>query len=105
MKYLIGRGANVNLADNNKYTPLHFAAQEGVPEIVEAVLKAGGRVNARDSFGNNPIMRCKTTADIRIFELLLKYGENPHQKNDYGVSAADSFAAYPEISAILNQVQ
>lgn len=103
VSYLIGRGANVNLKDKNNYTPLHFATQEGVFEIVEMVLNAGGCVNAKDVFGNNPIMRCETTTDIRIFELLLERGENPFQKNDYGVSAADCFAAYPEISAIISQ--
>ena len=37
--FAISQGEKVNTSDKNRWTPLHFAAQEGHTEIVELLLK------------------------------------------------------------------
>jgi ankyrin repeat protein len=38
--FLIGREVNIEAANNNKWTPLHFAVQKGHKEIVELLITA-----------------------------------------------------------------
>lgn len=89
--YLISLGMDIHAKDKNHYTALHFAVQSESVNVVETLLKAGADVNAVDIYGNSPLMRCPNTA-LYILELLLKYGANPWQKNEYDMSAADVFA-------------
>lgn len=48
-------GDNINLADEEGFTPLHFAAQGGHARIVGALLAAGAHIEARNAFGNTPL--------------------------------------------------
>ena len=51
-KYLIEGGAEVNLKNSEKKTPLHKAAERGHTEVIEALLKRNAEVNAVDKSGN-----------------------------------------------------
>jgi ankyrin repeat protein len=58
---MIAAGADVNLADQAGFTPLHFAAQGQHAATAQALLAAGADVDARDSFGKTPLsvlVRC-----------------------------------------------
>ena len=41
------RGADVDVVNDDGYTPLHIAAMEGKPEIVAPLVNAGARLRAR----------------------------------------------------------
>ena len=41
--------------------------------------------------------------DLEVFKLLMEYGADPEQKNNYGISAKDRFAGSDEILEILSQ--
>jgi len=47
---LLENGADVNLAENDGWTPLHFAAC-GRVDVVELLIKNKAKLNARNSFG------------------------------------------------------
>jgi ankyrin repeat protein len=51
----IAIGKDVNAADAEARTPLHFACGLGSGEIVGALLEAGSALEATDSKGNTPL--------------------------------------------------
>ena len=57
--------------DEDGYTPLHWAAKVGKLETVEALLKAGAKVKARDEGGWTPL---DLTNNDAIKALLRKVG-------------------------------
>jgi uncharacterized protein len=83
---LIGRGADVNLADKNGWTPLHFAAQAQSAEVAAFLLDAGAQVDPKDVHGNTPLFKavfeCKGSGDT--IKLLRARGANPLSENKHG---------------------
>lgn len=59
-----GAGANVNVADEYGWTPLHGAAHKGCLEIISILLSAGADVEARDISGKTPTDVC-TQSEIK----------------------------------------
>ena len=87
---LLKDGADPNAQDDNGFSPLHFAAQESLPEAARLLLEAGAVPNIKDSFGNTPLFRAGNTEQgIRVIKMLLDAGADPSIPNNYGVSAAD----------------
>lgn len=41
-------GANPNQKDCNRYTPFHFAARYGAPEVIDLLMEKGAKVGAED---------------------------------------------------------
>ncbi|XP_044158380.1 ankyrin repeat domain-containing protein 53 [Bufo gargarizans] len=58
LRYLLQRGADVNVKSQNLTTPLHRAASEGLEDCIAVLVEAGADVHARDSEGNKPIDLC-----------------------------------------------
>ena len=57
---LLGAGADINVRDRRKYTPLHYVAGDtrrslGLPDAATALLKGGAEVNARSRVGLTPL--------------------------------------------------
>lgn len=52
---LTHRGADVNAANENGYTPLHIAAKENHTNCLQALVNAGANVNARTKNGETPL--------------------------------------------------
>ena len=57
---LLKQGADPNAQDDNGFSPLHFAAQEALPEAARLLLDAGAAPNIKDFFGNTPLFRART---------------------------------------------
>ena len=68
---------------------------------MKLLLASGADVNCKNKFGNTPLWMAKPFHPKEVFDLILSFGANPKIKNDYGISALDAFAAYPEIIEIL----
>ena len=102
VEFLLNQGTNVNITDKNGFSPLHFAVQSGNLGITNILLKFDPNVNIKNAFGNSPIMMATLNFPLEGFEALLKNGADPHQKNNYGVSAKDIFSAYPEIVGLFD---
>ena len=56
VEFLLEAGADVALADNSGFAPLHFACCKGNMEIVEMLLKAGADVNKPNSGLYTPLI-------------------------------------------------
>lgn len=78
---------NINHADRNGYTPLHFAVQENNHRIVEALLRKKAMIDPIDRFGNTPLYKCVTEeVNINITKVLLEHGANVAIENRFGYS-------------------
>jgi ankyrin repeat protein len=87
---LLKRGADPNAQDDNGFSPLHFAAQESLPEATRFLLDAGANPNIEDSFGITPLGRAAhTERGILVVKLLLAAGADPFKPNKRGFCAAD----------------
>jgi len=86
--HLRGR-ANPNAADDNGWSPLHFAAQANSEAVALLLLLAGAEVNAQDSNGNTPLSTAvfSSRGDGELIQLLRASGADPFLKNNYDVSA------------------
>jgi cytohesin len=59
------------------YAPLHWAASSGNHEAVEALLAAGAELDARNDFGETPLLIAVARAEATCARLLLVAGADP----------------------------
>lgn len=75
VKYLVGKGAKVNLGNEDGDTPLHNAVNNGYNEITGYLLKAGADANAKTTPDEATPLRIAAGAGyVETGKLLLKYG-------------------------------
>jgi uncharacterized protein len=77
VKFLLKQGADVNAADPDGTTPLHWAANTGDTETVQLLLRAGANPKARNRYGATPLSLAAGTANAAVIDLLLKAGADP----------------------------
>ena len=51
---LISQCANVNVRDNDMYTPLHYVTSKGYDTIVDILLKNGADIDVQNNDGDSP---------------------------------------------------
>jgi ankyrin repeat protein len=89
LNFLTQRRANPNLADNRGVTPLMRATQLGFHEGIEALVKAGARVDEPNAAGETPLISAVHRRDIGLMRVLLKAGADPDRTDNSGRSARD----------------
>lgn len=110
---LVDRGANVNHRNIEESTLLHLACINYYQKIIKCLVHSGADLNARDSFGNVPLMyflsavkitRQGTAEEQETLRLLLEYSDitNPPYNN----SLQGGFYIGPEFTqkAIMEQI-
>lgn len=104
---MLKKGADPNAQDDNGFSPLHFAAQESLPEAARLLIGAGADPNIKDSFGNTPLARAgMTEPGIHLVKILLDADADPFIPNNYGVSAADrAFNTTADNPAVANCIR
>ena len=88
-RFLLQRGANPNIADKTGATPVSVAASLGFVEGVEALVKAGGRIDVTNASGETPLIAAVHRRDSALIRLLMKNGANPDRSDNSGRSARD----------------
>ncbi len=83
MQHLVrtDRTENVNVAGGRGDTPLHVAAESGVPETVKVLLKHGAAVDTKNIDGQQPLLR---TASEEAARLLLEHGADVNVADQAG---------------------
>jgi uncharacterized protein len=82
-------GDEVNSADGEGSTPLHFAAQRQRADVAAALIEAGADLDARNRFGNTPLWGALFNVrdgDGEAVRVLLAAGADPEAENNYGAS-------------------
>ena len=100
IKTLIEVGANkLNVKNYVGQTPLHKASHSGFAEGVKALIKAGARVDARDSQGRAPLHHAKTSAVARA---LIEAGANVHARDSKGETPLHRVSSVEVAKALTN---
>ena len=74
VKKLINAGEDVNAANAEGDTPLHYAASNGHKDILKILLQAGAAVNAANADGETPLHDAVRYGDKDILNILLQAG-------------------------------
>ena len=104
MRFLVGKGANVNIRDARGTTPLVLAVGLNFLEGVEFLLEQGARVDEPDNTGETPLITAVHRRDIGMVRALLKAGGNPDRPDNSGRSARDYAQLDGKGSAMLNEL-
>jgi ankyrin repeat protein len=84
---LIGQKADVNAAEADGTSPLHWAVYQNDVDLVDRLIKAGANVNAMNEYGSTPLTEAAVTGNVPIIESLLKAGADPESPNADGQTA------------------
>jgi len=84
---MIAAGADVNQAQPDGTTPLHWAAYRVDVELVAALLKKGARPNAVNKYGASPLAEAVRVANVEMVGMLLDADANVNVANDDGQTA------------------
>ena len=89
LSFLLGKGANPNIADKRGVTPLMLASQMGLVEAVNALAQSGAKVDTPNNTGETPLIAAVHRRDIPMLRVLLLSGANPDRTDNSGRSARD----------------
>lgn len=90
LRYLIGRGADVNVADRGGDTPLIIAARIGFSEGADLLLSRGAAVDRANRRGETALIVAVQQRNLDLVRLLAARGANPDRTdNATGRSARD----------------
>src|SRR5215470_2751286 len=73
---MIAAGADVNAAQGDGTTPLHWAVYKIDPDLVRALLDHGAKPGVINSYGSSPLAEAVKVANPRLVEMLLDAGSN-----------------------------
>lgn len=82
-------GKDVNMADKEGRTPLHFAAAYGRAPIARTLIDAGAKLEVVDSMSNTPLHYAAGYGRPGMVELLLEAGASRAAKNNTGKTPAE----------------
>ena len=100
LQFLLQKGANPNLRDNNGVTPLELATSLRLYDGVEALVKAGANVDETNGTGETPLITATHLRDGDLAKILLENGANADKADNSGRSARD----YAELDGRNNPV-
>jgi ankyrin repeat protein len=93
MEWCLDNKANINHRDNGGMSALHFAAQEGRPDVAKHLVKKGAELDIKDAQGKSPFLTALLNwnggKNKPMIIFLLESGADPFLKNDYKVSPFD----------------
>ncbi|WP_420143651.1 ankyrin repeat domain-containing protein [Sphingobium sp.] len=93
LTFLLSKGANPNLADNDGNTPLMDAVQGRFEEGVRTLLTYKAQVDKVNDSGETPLIRAVQLRDVGIVRLLVAQGANPEKRDSIAGMSARDYAA------------
>ncbi len=90
VKYLLYRGADVNMQNQGNFPALHQAVIDQNNAIVKLLLEAGATPTLLSKrYGSLPLISAANVCDIESMKLLVEHGARFDQKTNKGVSALE----------------
>lgn len=91
--FLMGRGARIDLKDNQGNTPLMVAARIGNVDAARLLLSRGAQINATNATGETPLIMAVQQRDLVMTRLLLAQGADPAKRDTASGMTARDYAA------------
>jgi uncharacterized protein len=89
LRYLIGKGANVNARDRKGVTPLQLASNLGWVEGVEILVSRKADLDQGNDAGETPLITAVHQRNTTLMRILLQGGADPDRADNSGRSARD----------------
>src|SRR5271166_5870285 len=83
----IAAGADVNAAQGDGTTPLHWAVYKLDAGLARALLEHGAKPDAMNKYGSTPLAEAVKVANARLVEMLLDAGSDVEVPNQEGQTA------------------
>lgn len=93
LRFLLQKGANPNLADNDGLTPLMFATNLRFNDGAEILLKRKADPNQANRSGETPLIRAVQLEELGLVQLLLKNGADPDKVDSLAGQSARDYAS------------
>jgi ankyrin repeat protein len=84
---MIADGADVNRAQPDGTTPLHWAAYRVDQELAQRLLKKGAKANVVNRYGASPLAEAARVANVPLVGMLLEAGADANAGNEDGQTA------------------
>ncbi len=89
VEMLLRNNANVNIRENEGWSPLYIACDKGHVDVVDLLLKHNAKVNLKAKDDSTALHVACNNGHTKIVELLLKKKADVHMTTDDGSSALD----------------
>jgi len=99
-KELLDKGVNVNIRDQDSWTPLHFAAWEGYVDIAKLLLDHGANVNVVTNASWSPLYLAVYYEYVDIVKLLLEHGADVNAVTKVGKTPLHYAVSYGRADAV-----
>ena len=83
---MMGLDIDVNAADNNKLSLLHYAAGADQPDMVRALIKKGARINAKQKDGVTPLWHAVYLKNPEGVRALIEAGADKSITDNRGIT-------------------
>ena len=87
VQLLLSRGADVNAAAEDGYTPLMQLGEDATPDLLWDLINAGAKLNHKTSYGNTALMSAVSRNNPDIVKALLEAGADVNATNEDGMTA------------------
>ena len=84
---MIASGTDVNKAQPDGTTPLHWAAYRVDRELVQTLLKKGAKADVVNRYGASPLAEAARVANVDLVGMLLEAGADANASNEDGQTA------------------
>jgi len=96
---MLDKRVDVNAAEADGTTALHWAVQRGDLDLVQRLIRAGANVKAKNDYGSTPMSEAAVLARPPILEALLKAGADVESPNADGQTALMVVARTSQVDA------
>ena len=99
----IRAGADVNAAQGDGTTPLHWAVYKVDAALVTELLERGAKPDVLNNYGSSPLAEAVKVGDVSLVEMLLEAGADLEAPNQDGQTALmlAARAGAPDVAALL----
>lgn len=89
LRYLVGKGADVDTRDDKGITPIQLATSLGWIDGVEYLVEKGADLDQPNDTGETPLISAVHSKNTTLMRILLKGGADPDRADNSGRSARD----------------